>query len=243
MQINVKVMSEEAYKTLQRNYKDVYKEILKHPSDCTWLKDYLGFEPFEEKKYVIDDFTMKYSENYSEVAFDNAVVLYNALCNLPRYILCNNRFWAWVLFEKFYKQAQKAIPLTESVIRTRWLIDTSRRNLMLGVVSRQYFKVEIVQGDEDQDNKLAKFIIENHNPYKNLTMRNIGMLKNVAIPYVKICKESFEAGQTLHDEFCSSLMKEASRLGSVMLIDMVSEDYIYSYLKSKLNKIENNSNS
>ena len=41
MEINIKFMSEEAYKTLQKNYKEVYKMILDHPSDCSWLKDYL----------------------------------------------------------------------------------------------------------------------------------------------------------------------------------------------------------
>lgn len=50
MKINIKLMKEEAYKTLQKNIDDIYEQIIKHPSDCTWLKDYLGFEPFEEKK-------------------------------------------------------------------------------------------------------------------------------------------------------------------------------------------------
>ena len=54
MQINIKIMSEEAYKTLQKNYKEVTQMIINHPSDCSWLNEYLGFEPFEEKKYVIE---------------------------------------------------------------------------------------------------------------------------------------------------------------------------------------------
>ena len=239
MEINVKMFTEKAYATLQKNYKDVYKEIVNHPTDSSWLKDFIGEEPYETKKYLIEDFTLKFSTNNEDVAVDNAIVMYEALKDLPRYILCNNRFWGWILFEKFYRQAQKAIPLTENIIQTRWLIKTSRRELMLGVVSRQYYKVE-VSIDETREDKyeLSKFIIENHNPYKNITMRNIGMLKNVVVPYLEICKDMQAKGTTLNDDFCSSLMKEASRMGSVMLIDLVSKEDVYNNLVKKLDKIK-----
>lgn len=235
MEINIKVMTEEAYKTLQKNYKEVYQNIVDHPSDCSWLKDYLGFEPFEEKKYVIEDFELLNSENYQEVAVENAIRLFETFKDLPRYILCNNRFWAWVLFTKFYKQAPKAIKFNENTLLTRWLIGTSRRELMLGVVSRQYFKVEVSLDDEPEKYKLAKLIIENHTPYKNITFRNIGMLNNVVVPYISLCMEMQEKYNiTLNDEFCSTLMKEASKIGSVMLIDIMSKKEIYNILLDKI---------
>ena len=235
MEINVKVMTEEAYKTLQKNYKEVYQKIIDHPSDCSWLKDYLGFEPFEEKKDVVEDFDLLNADNYQDVAVENAITLYETFKDLPRYILCNNRFWAWVLFTKFYKQAPKAIKFNENILLTRWLIGTSRRNLMLGVVSRQYFKVEVSIDDEPNKYELAKYIIENHTPYKNITFRNIGMLNNVVVPYIKICKEMQEKYDVvLNDEFCSTLMKEASKIGSVMLIDVMSKDEIYNILSEKI---------
>lgn len=236
MEINVKIMTEEAYKTLQKNYREVFLMIVNHPSDCSWLNDYLGFEPFEQKKYLIEDFYLANADNYQDVAFDNAVKLYETFKNLPRYILCNNRFWAWILFTKFYKQAQKAVTFNESTILTRWLIGNSRRNLMVGVVSRQYFKLEVSIDEDDPNYDLARFLIENHNPYKNIAFRNIGMLRNVVIPYIKICKEMKENYNiTLDDDFCSTLMKEASKIGSVMLIDVMSKNEIYNILLSKIN--------
>ena len=51
-EINIKLMTEEAYRTLQKNYVEVYQQIMNHPSDGSWLKDYLGYEPFETKKYT-----------------------------------------------------------------------------------------------------------------------------------------------------------------------------------------------
>ena len=235
MKINVKLMTEEAYITLQKNHNEVYQKITENPNDSTWLKDYLGFEPFEEKKYVIDDFQLLYSDKYNEVAEKNAITLYEAIKDLPRHISCNNRFWAWILFTKFYKQAQKVLKLTESSLITRWLIGNSRRSLMLGVVSRYYFKIEVAIDEDFKNYELGKFLIQNHTPYKNISYRNIGMLNNVVIPYIKICKEMNEKyNVVLDDYFCSTVMKETSKLGSVMLIDIISKQEVYDKLFAKI---------
>lgn len=94
MEINIKMMTEEAYRTLQKDCDGVLKMIINHPSDSSWLKDYLGFKPYEVKKYVIDDFELKFADDYNDVALENAIILYEKLNKLPKYILCNNRFWA-----------------------------------------------------------------------------------------------------------------------------------------------------
>ena len=93
-------MSEEAYLTLQKNYKEVYNLILQHPTDSSWLYDFLGFEPFEEKKYEINDFDLELSDDNENVLLNNGIIVYENLKDLPRYVLCNNRFWAWILFKK-----------------------------------------------------------------------------------------------------------------------------------------------
>ena len=49
MEINIKLMSEVAYITLKKNPEDVYNNLKKNPTDSLWLRQYLGFEPFEEK--------------------------------------------------------------------------------------------------------------------------------------------------------------------------------------------------
>lgn len=59
MEINIKLMSEVAYITLQKNPEDVYNNLKKNPTDSLWLRQYLGFEPFEEKEYSIEDFVLK----------------------------------------------------------------------------------------------------------------------------------------------------------------------------------------
>jgi hypothetical protein len=61
------------------------------------------------------------------------------------------------------------------------------------------------------------------------------MLNNVVVPYIKLCKEMQEKYNiVLNDEFCSTLMKEASKIGSVMLIDVMSKEEIYNILFEKI---------
>lgn len=242
--INVKMMTEAAYATMQKNYKDVYQNILEHPSDCTWLPDYLGFEPFEQKKYTIDDFDLKDSENYSEIAFDNGVVLYEHLKDLPRYIICNPLFWAWVEFEKAYKQAIHAIKLKgATVVKQWWLGGSSRRALMLGVISRSYFRVEIsvdefASGEDKYE--ITQYLFNGIHAnwvYRSLTFRNIGMLKQVDIAFIKAVRDLIkEYGDLITNITVQNMMNDASKIGSVMLIDDMSDKEIYSILIKKTEK-------
>lgn len=240
MQINIKMMSEEAYKTLQKNYKEVTQMIIDHPSDCSWLNGYLEFEPFEEKKYVVEFEELEDDEDYSKVALNNTIKIYEAFKDLPRYVLCNNRFWAWVTFALAYKQAIHASKkITEGSINNLWLQGNSRRDLMLGIISRYYFYVEL-SVEEQKDNKyeLAKYMLTNAEAYRNLAYRNIGMVKNVSLEYIRVQKDYEEKhGVIITKPMAQALMKEASRMGSVMLIDLATNEEIYNYLSSKLDKI------
>lgn len=243
MEINIKFMSEEAYKTLQKNYKEVYQMILDHPSDCTWLTDYLGFEPFEEKKYVIEDFELLNSQNYQDVAFQNGVILFEKLNKLPRYVLCNNRFWAWVTFEKAYKQAINTIQLKgPQIIKNWWLAGNSRRDLMLGIISRAYFRTEISVDNSKKDKyELTKYLLTNTEVYRNLVFRNIGMLKNVDLAFIEAIKDvGTKNNITLNVDQVREAMKETSKIGSVMLIDVMTKDEIYKILFETLDEFINN---
>lgn len=251
MEINVKMMTEEAYKTLQKNSKDAYQMVIDHPSDCSWLKSYLGFEPFEVKTYVIEDFDLKLDDDYSKVALENAITLYETFKSLPRYVLCNPRFWAWVTFEKGYKAALQATKLKSAgTFSNMWVpgnskldneILISKKNLILGVMSRYFFAVEM-SVDEESSNKyeLTEYLISKPETFRTISYRSIGMVKNVSLSLIKVFRDfSKEHNCMMNNTHDRELMKEASRMGSVMLVDVMSKDEIYNYLYPKLEAIHN----
>ncbi len=241
MQINIKMMNEEAYKTLQQNYKEITKMIIDHPSDCSWLKEYLGFEPFEEKKYVVEIEELEDSNNYHDVALVNAIKIYKSFKDLPRYILCNNRFWGWFNFERAYKQAIHASGkrLSEDYVKNQWVQGNSRRDLMLGIMSKYYFCTEITVNEvSDNPYELTEYILTNTEAYRNLTYRNIGMLKTVSCEYLRVQKDYCEKNNIVMTKpMARELMKDVSRMGSVMLIDLATGKEIYDYLYPKLDRI------
>ena len=238
-EINIKIMTEEAYRTLQKNYDEVYQQIINHTSDGTWLRDYLGYEPFETKKYIINDFELDLLEANIESKIHNGITLYEHLYILPKYIICNIRFWAWIVFEKAYKLALKSIPLKNSnIIKNWWFPGNSRRNLMLGVISRYFFKVDAsINLNSENKYALTNYIFRNEESYRNIVFRNIGMIKNVTLAILKVEQDiENESKVKINNDMSREVMKDASKIGSVMLIDSLTIDEIYNILYSKLLK-------
>ena len=104
--INISFMCEDAIDTLKSNTKKANNYIKNWKESSDWLSEIYSGQLFEEKKYKIPDFELAISENgnYDEVDFGNSIILYNALKELPLYILTDERFWAWINFKKGYKQ-------------------------------------------------------------------------------------------------------------------------------------------
>ena len=240
MEINIKMMTEEAYRTLQKDCDGMLKMIINHPSDSSWLKDYLGFEPYEVKKYVIEDFELKISGDYNDVALDNAIILYENLNKLPMYIICDKRFWAWINMEKAYRQAQIATKQFNSqILKNLWFMGNSRRDIMLGVMSR-YFNMINVSIDETLENKyeLSKYLLSTAETYRGFCYRNLGMIKNVTLGILQAEKDYVDTtGIQILKKPSAQIVKYASRVGSVMLLDVLSKKEMRDAIYPKIDKI------
>lgn len=240
MEINIKMMTEVAYRTIQSDCDGILKLINDHPSDSSWLKDYLGFEPYETKKYVINDFELKSAEDYNEVALENAITLYESLNTLPKYVICNNRFWAWINMEKAYKQAKIATKQFNSqILKNLWFMGNSRRDIMLGVISRYFNMVNISIDDSLEDKyELSKFLLTTAETYRGFCYRNLGMIKNVTLGVLQAEKDYVDlTGKPILKKTGAQIVKYASRVGSVMLLDVLSKEEMRDAIYPKIFKI------
>jgi len=235
MTINIKLFTDEAYKTLQKNYKNTFDQIQLHPSDDSWLEDFLGFPPYETRKYEIEDFELKYDENYDNVMQENAIILHEHLKDLPRYILYDVKFWAWITFSKCYKQALCFTKLTDIQFRNMWVPAVTSRSLTRGVMSRFFFIVDMCY-DENSNNHytLVPFLFANQDIFRDISDRSIRMMDNPKLAIIQLEKELIE---NEHVEVNRSLSREITkyclRLGSVRLLDVMTKDDIYSLLYAK----------
>lgn len=240
MKINIKLMKQEIFSTLQEHHEKVYEMIKENRTDSSWLEDFCGTSDiYETKQYTIDDFELKYSNKYKDVEFENGVILYEHLNKLPRYILCSMRFWVWIIFEKAYSQSVLAMNLTPGVVRNFWFENDNRRAIMLNVMARQFFKVELSVDNTLKDKyELTKYLFNNHSIYKNFAYRNVCMLKNVSVAVLKASYFLYKKyGQPQKEHIISGYIKLVTRLGSTQLVDIISEKDIYIYLCRKMDPI------
>ena len=104
-------MTDEALSTLKANALTANNYLKTNKNDSQWIREIYDGKLYIEKKQKINDFELKVSPtgDYSEVDFQNSIILYENLKDLPPYILSDERFWAWLNFEKFLRKTTSGL--------------------------------------------------------------------------------------------------------------------------------------
>ena len=268
-EMNIKFMTYDAINTIKNDIKknnaeNVNKAIESNKENSNWLEDFCGCKVFEERKNKIPQFNLKLANggNDSQVAYDNAIALYENLNHLPRYILTDERFWAWMNFDFGYKYALQAMPITsKSTVGNMYLfMQGQRRGIFFGVLSRLYFWVDLTIDEKNEEDKyhLTRFAMENISRIRNITWRAnssekhivrgmLKALKEVCEEYSKAPdkKEQFrkaEAGRNKSnggkvENLYTELTRRFSLFCSVRIIDAISEDDVYEISKKLIYEI------
>lgn len=227
-------MSDTAIETLRANTDMVTKKLIDNPLDNSWLKEYLDEEPFLKKKYLVEDFEFEIPDgtNDDEINRKNSIMLYQRLKHLPSYVLSDERFWSWVNFEKGYEVALKMMPIEEgsSKFKNHWLFTQGRRRgLFFGVWSRCYFRVALscLTEETEDEFELTEFVLENPERFRNLTWRAYSNQKRIVIATLRAEKKIVEEYPEFEStKFYTEIAKQISKLGSVMLLDVMTEEEI-----------------
>lgn len=234
-EINIKFLTDEALETVKANFDKFTKIVKNNPQDSTAFITELPEECFVEKKYSIEDFILKTSEDgdYSKVDFDNALILYEHLANLPKHVISDERFWMWIILEKGYAVALQAMPMGsgKKIIKDHWLFGQGRRRgLMFGAISRMFYRVQLSKDDSlANPYELTKFATDKYIRYREFTWRGYSNNKTIVIGALKAEKKIVEKyGEKVESikEYYPLIAKYISQLGSVMLLDFMAEDYI-----------------
>lgn len=242
--INISFMTDDAINTLKSNTKTANNHIRNWKDSSDWVNTIYSGNLYEEKKFKIPDFQLKISPtgNYDEVDFENSVILYNSLKDLPLYILTDERFWIWINLTKGYKAAIQAMPVkSDSTFADHWLFSQgNRRGIFFGVLSRCFFRVYLTVNESLEDKfELTKFIIENPERFRNLTWRSSSSQKHIVQGIIRAEKDIVEKyGSLVKNSIYSDVAKYVSLYCSVRLVDVISEedihDVVYNYMEKQL---------
>lgn len=252
--INISFITDDALETLYKNSEEVANYLMKEKDNSNWLKLIYNGQIFEEKKYKINDIKLLTDENYENVDFENSIMIYEALKDLPRYILTDERFWCWFNFTIGYQAALQAMKInSKTTFEDHWLFKQGqRRGIFFNVLARCYFRVALSIDENNIDDKyyLTKFVIENPERFRTLSWRANSSQKNIVLGALKAEKDIVEKYKDIIDvdkikyndgkgTIYSEVTKQISLYGSVRLIDAASEEDIYNFVYNKLEEMVN----
>lgn len=231
--IKIKYMSDPAIAYLKANVDFVTKKLLEHPDSSEWLKTCIDGEIYVAKKYEIEEFSLIVPKDSKdrEADFRNSVALYEHFKGLPGYVLSDERFWAWVNFEIGYETALRNMPVDggKAVFKDHWLFTQGkRRGLFFGVLSRCYYRVSLTVDETLEDKyELTRFVIDNPERFRNLSWRAFSSESSIVLGALKAEKRVLEEHRVEEKpDYYTELAKEISRMGSVRLLDCMTETEI-----------------
>lgn len=237
--IRIKMLSEDALTYIKKNT-DAIVEKIQNNDDNAWLAETFPQPMFVEKKYEIEDFELESNPDSADknIDFKNSVLIYEHLKSLPRYILSDERFWLWLHFEKFYQVVRTMMKIKgKSTVENMWMHTQGiRRGLMFGVLSRCYFRVALTV-DEQAENKyeLTRWVIDNPERYRNLTWRSFSSEEHLVRGVLKGEKRAIDENPGLEkNDYYANIGKYVSVIGSVRLLDVISEEDIAEMIYQKM---------
>lgn len=245
-QINIKYVNDELLETLKVNVQTVTNHLIENPNDSTWIHSLTSSSTYVEKKYKIDDFELELPSNETdtETIMKNAIKLYETLKGLPQYVLCDERFWLWIMFDKAYDVALKTMPIKKkdsSVFKDHWLFSQGRkRGLWFGVLSRDFFRVKY-SVDEDAEDKYeyTRFCFELFERIRVYMWRGYGSNKDIVLGALKGEKKAIIENDGIEPKY-SEIAKDISKLGSLKILDCMSqkeiEEFVYTKCLKSINK-------
>ena len=247
--INIKFASDSFTETLRKNPGKIVKEIQSNPHNNSWIYSLDTGNIFLKKQYTIEDFSLKkpsYEKDYNTI-LEDAIMLYEHLKDLPGYILSDERFWLWLMFDKFYEISLILMPITkESTFMDHWLYTQGkRRGIFFGVLARLYYRVALSVDPNSKDEYLyTKFCFENQYRIRELTWRSFSSEHHIVLGTLKGIKKFLENNQIEEDnDSYVELAKRISQLGSAKLLDVMDEEYIENETCAFLDKYYNHKKS
>ncbi len=244
--IYIKYMTDEAVETLKANPDVVTAKLIENPDNALWLQSFFPGQLWVTKKYEIEEFSLLEPKDDKDRDADlaNSILLYERLRHLPLYVLTDERFWCWINFEIGYRAALKYMPVKKgsSIFKDHWLLTQGkRRGLFFGVLSRCYFRVALSVDESLADPyELTKFVIYNPLRFRELTWRSFSSEKSIVLGTLKAEKRVLAEYPQLEEnaKHYADIAKHLSKLGSVMLLDCMTEkdieEYIYKKFKAEV---------
>ncbi len=243
-EIYIRYMTDEMLDAIKKNITTVVTYMDNNKLNNDWLDNLHSGKKFQEMNFRVPDFDLQVSPtgDYKEVEFENSLKLYHSLKHLPKYVLSDERFWAWLNFEKCYEASLQSLPIngSKSRVKNHYLFSAgNRRGLFFGVMSRSFYRVALtIEEDRKQKYDLTEYVIDNPQRFRELSWRSFSSrpeLVRGALHAQRDAEQRF--GKNFKSTFYPQIAKFISRIGGIKLLDAMPVDYIYEQTYQYIEKL------
>lgn len=242
---NIKIVSDNTLEHFTKNLTVMYRLIVNNENNA-WVRSEFNDPIYIEKNFLIPDFELQDNPNSDdkEIDFKNHITIYEALNNLPRYILCDERFWLWLELDKFYPIVKRMMKIGNvSTIKDHWIFGAGgkRRGIFFGILSRCYFRVDLTVDDTLEDKyELTRWVVNSPERFRNLTWRSFSNEKHLVLGIIKGEKRAVEYCGKEDTGVYTELTKYISaEIGSANILDAISEKDIEEITFNKMVELLN----
>ena len=235
--MTIKLLKEEIYDDLKANINETYKLIKETQSPQLTLSRFSDLDTFYEESIIsLNGFEFKIDpEKPSNTDFENAKNLYEALKITPQQA-SDIKLWTGIAFNQGFHYLINRWGLKDSkAIQYHWLFYTSsKRSLFYQGISRLWWYAHITY-NENANNpyQYTKMIFNNNIRFVSYFIyRNLANSKKVRMAYLKFVHELYEQGISINYDQVQTLIKNLGVLAGNQVIDSLSEDELYNFLKN-----------
>lgn len=261
--MKVNIMSDPAIQYLMSNLDEVKDAMVSNRDKFTFFEDtnYSDIHQiYSPTGYDIDLDKINLSiDDVNGVILtpESAIRIYEEINKLPQAIITHRGFWLWLMFECYYPVCSQMLynSVKEKVevltIKDYWLLKSDNyhhRNLMFGILSRNYFAVNMTIDVNSKDPYyITKWALQKLERFRNFTFRTFSNSEKVnkcGFKAILKLKDYYESlGKNIEvtsdmngNNFYPLVTKELYAMGSIKLLDFIDDEIFVNELVEKVIK-------
>ncbi len=213
--------------------------------DAEWITEYFGRSPFVETKYSVDNFSLDMSQDKPFLTeFENVQRVYNSLSFLSGSQASDERLWAGLCLNHFWKYTQYRWNVVEkctleSVKNHFFFGQSARRSLTRNAISRLWWIGHLTY-DPSRENpyQLTRFVCENSDYIMHILERNTSNSPMITKAFISALLTAREDGCAINTNTVGELSKYLNLLGGTYILDCLPESKIYDKILAKARSLK-----
>lgn len=230
--MNLTFLEENSLFALKSNLPQIVNKFSLHNAD--WITEYFGRSPFIEMKYTVEDFSLDMSQEKPFLTeFENVQRVYNRLSFLSDSQASDERLWAGLCLNHFWKYTQYRWDIIEKCtidnVKQHFFFGFgARRSLTRNAVSRLWWIGRLTYDTARKDPfELTQFVCENADYIMHILERNTSNSPMITKAFISAVIDARKEGYQINTDIVGELSKYLNLLGGTYILDCLGEEKIY----------------